>query len=79
METFAGRAADGAAVYAAHCARCHEENSTDEQGPSLRGLELPIDDFALVVLLGAGSMPGFDGTLEPVQIQAVADFVRDGR
>ena len=78
VETVLGQALDGATIYAVHCARCHEEDSTEEQGPELQGLRLPIDDFALVVFNGSGSMPGFYDTLTPVEVQAVAEFVSDG-
>lgn len=65
---------DGAAVFGDNCASCHGDDGGGGVGPPLQD----IDDAGLVVDTvtdGRGSMPSFEGRLEPEEIEAVADYV----
>lgn len=74
----AGEAADGKSIFLANCAACHVladagtsgtvGPNLDESGPSK---ELAVDR----VTNGRGAMPAFRGTLDPEQIEAVAEYV----
>jgi ubiquinol-cytochrome c reductase cytochrome c subunit len=72
--------ADGAAVYAAHCIKCHGPDGAGVAGViSIAGpsLKAEHDRGAVVdtVLHGKGIMPSFKPVLSPALINAVADYV----
>jgi mono/diheme cytochrome c family protein len=84
-----GMVADGAQVYADHCARCHGANGegVGNNFPNLAGNQAiwdgPSNDIISMVLGGFGpwhndqsAMPGFRQTLTDGQIAAVANYLR---
>lgn len=78
-------AANGAQIYAAHCARCH---GGDGRGQTPKGKQTGAKDFTnpqwqaneargiRAITNGKGKMPGFKSTLNPEQIRAVWEHVR---
>jgi cytochrome c6 len=69
---------DGKTIFTQTCAACHtlaDAGTTGTVGPNLDqakpSKELVVDR----VTNGQGAMPSFKGTLDPAQIQAVADYV----
>lgn len=71
-------AADGKSIFTANCALCHtlaDAGTTGTVGPNLDqakpSKELVIDR----VTNGKGQMPPFKDSLDPAQIDAVADYV----
>lgn len=75
----------GAALYAQHCARCHGPEavaSTDALAPVDLLVSLPrfsYPGFLYIVLNGRSQngMPGFRGSLERQQIDAIYQYVRE--
>jgi len=74
--------ADGESLYRANCAECHQR---DGQGistiyPALDGSEVVTGsgiDVALVMLIGRGEMPSFDGALSNAEIAAIINYLRN--
>lgn len=69
---------DGKTIFAATCGGCHtlaDAGTTGTVGPNLDqsrpSKELAVDR----VTNGRGAMPSFKGSLDPAQIEAVADYV----
>lgn len=86
-----GRTDAGAAVFAAHCARCHGANADGvsrmslvllTKPPSLRASRLSRAEQERLVRLGGEAvgrsalMPAWDETLEAAQIGAVLDYLQ---
>ncbi|HZD05897.1 MAG TPA: c-type cytochrome, partial [Longimicrobiales bacterium] len=75
----AQQAADGSAVFAQQCARCHGNQGEGAlEGPSLHALldtQEAVAGVAGIVRSGYGEMPAFADELSEAQIQAVADYV----
>jgi polyvinyl alcohol dehydrogenase (cytochrome) len=71
-------AASGADVYRRSCAGCHGGSGEGASGPSLAGVEerLTREEHIAVVRDGQGSMPPWQGTLSPEEIEAVVDYER---
>ena len=84
----ASAAADGRALFAQDCARCHSATSTQsEEGPGLKGLfkrkTLPGSgrptteaNVRSQILNGGGGMPPFKGTLSTTQVSALIAYLR---
>jgi cytochrome c6 len=81
--------ADGAAVYAEACARCHGPSGVPDQGQVIRlGVKnltrvelqerLSDDDIAQQIVNGSQNqqMPAFAGVLSDAQVRAVVRYVR---
>ncbi len=64
--------AGGDAIYASQCAGCHGASGEGGLGPSLQVSQLSLEDITAVIANGAGTMPGYSGTLTPEQIDAVS-------
>lgn len=85
----AGGQADGKAIFAEICARCHGRDGTPEESLArllgVRNLRDPAfqagisdADLRMRITLGSANrrMPAFEGVLDPAQIDAVAAYVR---
>lgn len=73
--------AEGAAIFADTCARCHGADGQGVTAPALAGTVVerypdPADQIA-VVTRGSGAMPAFGGDLSPEEIEAVVRFTRE--
>jgi cytochrome c6 len=69
---------DGKSIFTANCASCHtlaDAGTTGTVGPNLDEAKPPKDLVVDRVTNGQGAMPSFKDSLEPAQIQAVADYV----
>lgn len=69
---------NGAALYAASCARCHGDTGTGtRQGRPLVGIsaEASVDVHAGSVLNGKGNMPAFADSLNPDEVNDIIAFV----
>jgi mono/diheme cytochrome c family protein len=73
-----GEATDGKSIFTANCAACHtlaDAGTTGTVGPNLDqsrpSKELAVDR----VTNGQGAMPSFKDSLDPAQIEAVAEYV----
>jgi mono/diheme cytochrome c family protein len=81
----AGGTADsspGATTFSESCAGCHGAEGGGGVGPKLAGHVVdafpdPADEIA-VVTNGRRSMPSFDGTLTPEEIEQVVEYTRTG-
>jgi mono/diheme cytochrome c family protein len=86
-----GRTDAGAAIFAAHCARCHGVNADGvsrmslvlvTKPPSLRGSRLSRAEQERMVRLGgegngrSALMPAWSDTLDAAQIGAVLDYLQ---
>ncbi|MEZ4238474.1 MAG: cytochrome c [Myxococcota bacterium] len=67
-----GDAEAGAAVYAAHCARCHGVDASGGVGPDLHGLDDPDELLADKILWGWGAM---DGLRDELSNREAADVI----
>lgn len=72
----------GQDVYAENCARCHGTAGGGGVGPKLAdgavAEALPdIEDHIAVIRDGRGTMPAWEGTLDPDEIRAVARYERE--
>ena len=73
---------DGQRLFFDNCAECHQ---ADGQGipnvyPALDGNETVAGsgaDVALVLIIGRGEMPSFRGALDPAEMAAVINYVRN--
>jgi mono/diheme cytochrome c family protein len=69
---------DGKSIFAATCGSCHtlaDAGTTGTVGPNLDQSKPPKDLVVDRVTNGFGAMPSFKDSLDPAQIQAVADYV----
>jgi mono/diheme cytochrome c family protein len=61
-----------------NCAVCHtlsDAGATGKIGPNLDTLKRTAGEIQLVVVNGAGVMPGFSGILSEAEIEAVSKYV----
>ena len=73
---------NGEQLFLSNCAECHQ---VDGQGleniyPALAGSEVVTGsglDVALVLIIGRGEMPSFDGALSHEEMAAVINYVRN--
>jgi mono/diheme cytochrome c family protein len=74
--------APGATIFSESCAGCHGADGAGGVGPKLAGQV--VDDFPdaadeiAVVTNGRRSMPSFEGTLTPEEIEQVVEYTRTG-
>jgi mono/diheme cytochrome c family protein len=73
--------AEGAAIYADTCARCHGADGQGATAPALAGTVVerfpdPADQIAFVTQ-GSGTMPAFGNDLSPEEIEAVVSYTRE--
>jgi mono/diheme cytochrome c family protein len=69
---------DGKTIFTTTCASCHtlaDAGTTGTVGPNLDQAKPPKELVIDRVTNGMGAMPSFKDTLDPKQIQAVADYV----
>jgi mono/diheme cytochrome c family protein len=69
---------DGKSIFAANCGSCHtlaDAGTAGTVGPNLDDSKPPKGLVVDRVTNGQGAMPSFKDSLEPAQIQAVADYV----
>jgi cbb3-type cytochrome c oxidase subunit III len=69
---------DGKSIFSANCGSCHtlaDAGTTGTVGPNLDDAKPPRDKVVTQVTNGGGGMPAFKDTLDPQQIQAVAEYV----
>lgn len=69
---------DGKTIFTANCGSCHtlaDAGTSGNVGPNLDNAKPTRDKVVTQVTNGGGAMPSFKGTLDPGQIQAVADYV----
>lgn len=70
--------AEGKTIFTENCAGCHtlaDAGTNGAVGPNLDDLKPTTAQVETIVTNGRGGMPGFDGTLSPEEIQAVAAYV----
>ena len=70
--------ADGKSIFTANCGSCHtlaDAGTTGTVGPNLDDVKPTKDKVATQVTNGGGAMPAFKDSLDPQQIEAVADYV----
>jgi mono/diheme cytochrome c family protein len=73
-----GGETDGKSIFTANCAQCHtlaDAGTTGTVGPNLDQSKPEKDLVVDRVTNGQGAMPSFSDSLDPGQIQAVADYV----
>ena len=69
---------DGKSIFTANCGSCHtlaDAGTSGNVGPNLDGAKPTREKVVTQVTNGGGAMPAFKDTLDPQQIQAVADYV----
>jgi cytochrome c6 len=69
---------DGKSIFTSNCGSCHtlaDAGTSGNVGPNLDGVKPAHDKVVKQVTNGGGAMPAFKDTLDPQQIQAVADYV----
>jgi cbb3-type cytochrome c oxidase subunit III len=69
---------DGKSIFTANCGSCHtlaDAGTSGNVGPNLDGVQPTREKVVTQVTNGGGAMPAFKDTLDPQQIQAVADYV----
>jgi cytochrome c6 len=69
---------DGKSIFMANCGSCHtlaDAGTSGNVGPNLDGVKPTREKVVTQVTNGGGAMPAFKDTLDPQQIQAVADYV----
>jgi mono/diheme cytochrome c family protein len=69
---------DGKSIFVANCGGCHtlsNAGTSGNVGPNLDQAKPTKDKVVTQVTNGGGAMPPFKGTLDPAQIQAVAEYV----
>ena len=69
---------DGKSIFTANCGSCHtlaDAGTSGNVGPNLDGIKPTREKVVTQVTNGGGAMPAFKDTLDPQQIQAVADYV----
>jgi cytochrome c6 len=74
----AERPTDGKSIFTSTCGACHtlaDAGTSGMVGPNLDDAKPPKSLVIDRVTNGMGQMPSFKGTLNPAQIQAVADYV----
>jgi cytochrome c6 len=74
----AEKTTDGKSIFTANCGSCHtlaDAGTAGNVGPNLDGVKPTRDKVVTQVTNGGGAMPAFKDTLDPQQIQAVADYV----
>lgn len=66
----------GALKYAEFCAGCHGDGREGGFGPSLQEVALSEGDLKDIILKGTGGgMPPFEGAMDGVELDALADFL----
>jgi len=69
----------GEALYADNCAGCHGEDRSGGYAPSLLDISLTQAELKDLLVKGTeGGMPGFEGVLSGVEMDAVSDFLLGG-
>ncbi|OFW74354.1 MAG: hypothetical protein A2Y55_03200 [Actinobacteria bacterium RBG_16_68_12] len=74
----AERPTDGKSIFTATCSACHtlaDAGTTGTVGPNLDDAKPSKERVVDRVTNGKGQMPSFSSSLDPEQIQAVADYV----
>jgi cbb3-type cytochrome c oxidase subunit III len=69
---------DGKSIFTANCASCHtlaDAGTTGTVGPNLDQAKPPKSLVVQRVTNGQGQMPSFKSSLDPAQIEAVAEYV----
>jgi cytochrome c6 len=72
----------GKQIFVQSCGSCHtfaDAGASGQVGPNLDDSTLDVAAITAQVENGGGGMPSFKGTLQPDQIQAVADYVTAAR
>ena len=70
----------GEVVYAQRCATCHGNDGAGRAGPSLINVweRLSVDEHRNVVINGRRTMPSFELSLTPEELDAVVAYTRAG-
>lgn len=74
----AEKTTDGKSIFTATCGACHalaDAGTSGAVGPNLDAAKPPQELVVDRVTNGKGAMPSFADSLDPAQIQAVADYV----
>lgn len=69
---------DGKSIFAANCGSCHTlaaAGTSGKVGPNLDDAKPSKERVTSIVTNGRGAMPAFSGSLDPQQIEAVAEYV----
>ncbi|MDW8337633.1 MAG: cytochrome c [Thermoleophilia bacterium] len=69
---------DGRSIFVASCGSCHtlaDAGTSGTVGPSLDDARPSKEAVATIVTNGRGAMPSFRDSLDPQQIEAVAEYV----
>ncbi len=72
--------AAGEVVYAQRCATCHGNEGAGRAGPSLINVwqRLTVDEHRAVIINGRRTMPSFELSLTPEELDAVVAYTRAG-
>lgn len=75
-------AESGEQLFLNNCAECHQANGKGIQNiyPSLAGNEVVLGsavDVALVLIIGRGEMPSFNGAISSEDMAAIINYVRN--
>ena len=77
LEDGAVQEIDPAEIFAARCARCHEEDRTGKNGPALLPERLTKEsaDYQAIIKDGFKGMPAFSSSLSSEEINALVEFI----
>ena len=75
-------AESGEQLYLENCAACHRSDGKGIANvyPALAGSEVVLDsgiDVALVLIIGRGEMPSFNGTISSTDMASIINYVRN--
>jgi sulfite oxidase len=70
-----GRSAQGAALFAEHCAACHGQNGEGQTGPRLKGRAISNAVFWTSVNHGKRKMPAFAGSLRAQDLADIKEWL----
>lgn len=67
---------EGQKIYEANCGACHGAEGEGRRGPRLRGRLIPKDLFVQAIVKGKNSMPAFETSISPDQVESLWQFLQ---